>query len=76
MTSAPPFICLQISPPEARPSRLRALRAQRRDNRRAPKALHLTAAANGQSDGLPSGAPPRPGASPPTAGSPDQEDPR
>lgn len=45
MTAQPlPFICLQISPPEASLSRLRALGAQRRGKRLAAKPFNLKAA--------------------------------
>jgi hypothetical protein len=50
MTRARPFTFAQISPPEARPSRLRALRAQRREKRLARNALIFIAAANSKRD--------------------------
>jgi hypothetical protein len=67
----PSFICSQVSPPEAlSPSRLRALRAQRRDKRLAPQALIFIPAAAGQPDRRPTIAAPAPSASPPLAAKP------
>ena len=68
MTPAQPFTWPQISPPEAlRPSRLRALRAQRRDKRLAPQALRFAAAAI-KPAGIPLSTRTAPSASPPPRG--------
>jgi hypothetical protein len=77
MTRTQAFRLVQISQPEARqglrprfeqtmsrPSRLRALRAQRRDKRLAPQALDLKPAIRKPVD-LPPGLAPAPSATPP-----------
>ena len=66
MTRAQPFIFAQISPPEARPSRLAA--GQRRDKGLAPQALHFLTAAHSKRDLSMTGPTPAPSASPPPGG--------